>query len=104
MPDGTIAIFLRHDPRGGRTWVARVAVDGHGEAGVMQFRRPVGRGKACHKFTLVEGEVYLVKEAWEAPHFLTVRGGEILPLTSDEVKSIVGYEGEIEFNSDQEST
>jgi hypothetical protein len=90
MPDGTVSIYLRVEEHGGRTWVARVSGSGHGAAVFMNLERAVGHGRAGLKFTLTEGEVYLLKESWGVPYFVTVRGGVVIPLSRVEVEAQLG--------------
>ena len=86
-----IVLKVRHQPSGGKEWVAEI-VGRHPRFNFeRKFLNPVARnwsssGKTgTTSFLLQEGKVYEVNEPWKGRYFITVQNGEVVDVDVDYV-------------------
>ena len=86
-----IVLKVRHQPSGGKEWVAEI-VGRHPKWNFeRKFLKPVARnwsssGKTgTTSFLLEEGKVYEVNEPWKGRYFITVQNGEVVDVDVDYV-------------------
>lgn len=86
-----IVLKVRHQPSGGKEWVAEI-VGRHPRYNFdRRFLNPVARnwsssGKTgTTSFLLQEGKVYEVNEPWKGRYFITVQNGEVVDIDVDYV-------------------
>lgn len=86
-----IVLKVRHQPSGGKEWVAEI-VGRHPRFNFeRKFLNPVARnwsssGKTgTTSFLLQEGKVYEVNEPWKGRYFITVQNGEVVDIDVDYV-------------------
>ena len=86
-----IVLKVRHQPSGGKEWVAEI-VGRHPKFNFeRKFLSPVARnwsssGKTgTTSFLLEEGKVYEVNEPWKGRYFITIQNGEIVDIDVDYV-------------------
>ena len=88
-----VTINVRHQPSGGREWVAEIV----GRHPKWKFDRNFLNATARNwsssgktgqtSFVLEEGKVYEVNEPWEGRYFITVQNGEIVDIDADYVET-----------------
>lgn len=86
-----IVLKVRHQPSGGKEWVAEI-VGRHPRFNFeRKFLNPVARnwsssGKTgTTSFLLQGGKVYEVNEPWKGRYFITIQNGEIVDIDVDYV-------------------
>lgn len=86
-----IVLKVRHQPSGGKEWVAEI-VGRHPRFNFeRRFLNPAARnwsssGKTgTTSFLLQEGKVYEVNEPWKGRYFITVQNGEVVDVDVDYV-------------------
>ena len=86
-----VTIKVRHQPSGGKEWVAEI-VGRHPRFNFdRKFLRPVARnwsssGKTgTTTFLLEEGKVYEVNEPWKGRYFIAIENGEVIDIDVDYV-------------------
>src|SRR5690606_12814867 len=86
-----IVLKIRHEPSGGKEWVAEIVVRDPKWNYERKFLNPVARnwsssGKTgTTSFLLEEGKVYEVNEPWKGRYFITVQNGEVVDVDVDYV-------------------
>lgn len=90
-----VRIEVRHQPSGGREWVAEIIGRHPRWKFEREFLTPVDRrwsysgrtGKTI--FELEEGKLYEVHEPWKGRRFVKVEGGQVVKIDVDEVLAYV---------------
>lgn len=86
-----IVLKVRHQPSGGKEWVAEITGRHPRFNFERNFLNPVARnwsssGKTgTTSFLLQEGKVYEVNEPWKGRYFITVQNGEVVDIDVDYV-------------------
>ena len=91
MTTMTTVLWIRHQPSGGKEWIAEIIGRDPKYTYKRDFLRPVGRDWSSSgrtgstAFQLEEGKIYEVREPYNGRKFVEVRNGEIITVSQEEV-------------------
>lgn len=97
MPNTTL-IWIRHQPSGGKEWIAEILGRDPKYTYKRDFLRPVGRDwsrsgrTGSTAFQLEEGRIYEIREPYRGRRFVEVRNGEIITLSPEDVLARIDRE------------
>ena len=86
-----IVLKIRHQPSGGKEWIAEITGRHPRFNFERRFLNPVARnwsssGKTgTTSFLLEEGKIYEVNEPWKGRYFITIQNGEVVDIDVDYV-------------------
>jgi len=82
---------IRHQPSGGKEWVAEIIGRDPKYKFKREFLRPVGRDWSSSgrtgstAFQLEEGRIYEIREPYKDRRFVSVQNGQIITISPEEV-------------------
>ena len=94
----TVLIWIRHQPSGGKEWIAEILGRDPKYTYKREFLRPVGRDwsrsgrTGSTAFELEEGKLYEIREPYRGRRFVEVQNGEIITLSPEEVLARIDRE------------
>ena len=86
-----MTIWIRHQPSGGKEWVAEIIGRDPKYKFKREFLRPVGRDWSSSgrtgstAFQLEEGRIYEIREPYKDRRFVSVQNGQIITISPEEV-------------------
>lgn len=98
----TTLIWIRHQPSGGKEWIAEIIGRDPKYTYKRDFLRPVGRDWSSSgrtgstAFQLEEGRIYEIREPYRGRRFVEVRNGEIITISPEDVLERISREEETE--------
>ncbi len=87
----TTVLWIRHQPSGGKEWIAEILGSDPKYTYKRDFLRPVGRdwsssGRTGYTaFELEDGKIYEVREPYKGREFVAVRNGQVITISPEEV-------------------
>lgn len=87
----TTVIWVRHQPSGGKEWIAEIIGRDPKYTYKRNFLQPVGRDWSSSgrtgstAFELEEGKIYEIREPYRGRRFVAVQNGEIITISPEDV-------------------
>jgi hypothetical protein len=91
MTTMTTVLWIRHQPSGGKEWIAEITGRDPKYTYKRDFLRPVGRDWSSSgrtgstAFQLEEDKIYEIQEPYNGRKFVAVQNGQIITISPEEV-------------------